>query len=78
MTDPAGLELSQGIPHGKIGTTTVGEVRAVGGEVVASPKNKKNVNHATLSGITAEKASELMTIIPNPAKNEKIKKNQNL
>jgi hypothetical protein len=37
---------------------TVGKIRAVGGEVVPSP-TKKNPNHATLSGLTPEQASDL-------------------
>ncbi|WP_218943430.1 RHS repeat-associated core domain-containing protein, partial [Exilibacterium tricleocarpae] len=53
-------ELTQGIPHKKVGVTTVGDVRRAGGDVVASP-TKNNPNHATLSGITAKQAENLMT-----------------
>ena len=60
-------ELTKGIPHGKVGTTTVGDVRAAGGNVVPSP-TASNPNHATLSGITAEKAEALMTpAVSNPS-----------
>ncbi|EMD9442626.1 RHS repeat protein, partial [Burkholderia cepacia] len=59
-------ELTDGIPHGKVGVTTVGNVRAAGGDVVASP-TRNNPNHATLSGITAEHAEALMTpTVRNP------------
>jgi len=59
-------ELTQGIPHNKVGVTTVGDVRKVGGNVVASP-TKNNPNHATLSGVTAKQAEDLMTpTVRNP------------
>jgi hypothetical protein len=45
-----------GIPHNQVGVTTVGKIRALGGDVVASPR-KKNPNHATLGGLTSEQAS---------------------
>ena len=47
-----------GIPHNQVGVTTVGKVRALGGDVVPSPR-KNNPNHATLSGLTPEQASSL-------------------
>ncbi len=47
-----------GVPHNQIGVTTVGAIRAAGGDVVPSPR-KKNPTHATLSGITPEQASRL-------------------
>ncbi|MEK7890836.1 hypothetical protein AAB992_27375, partial [Burkholderia contaminans] len=59
-------DLTNGIPHGKVGVTTVGDVRAAGGDVIASP-TYNNKNHATLSGITAEQAEALMTpTVRNP------------
>lgn len=59
-------ELTEGIPHSKVGVTTVGDVRRAGGDVIASP-TKSNRNHATLSGITARQAEGLMTpTIRNP------------
>jgi hypothetical protein len=55
-----------GIPHNQIGVTTVGKVWAAGGDVTPSP-TKKNPNHATLGGLTAEQASSLFRpTIKNP------------
>lgn len=48
-------ELTASIPHSKVGTTTVGAVRAAGGDVVPSP-TRSNPYHATLSGITGKQA----------------------
>ena len=60
--------LSNGIPNGKVGTTTVGAIRDLGGDVTPSP-TLNNPHHATLSGITANQASSLFNpIIPNPSK----------
>src|SRR5262245_12110570 len=57
-----------GIPHNQVGVTTVGEVRARGGDVVPSP-SRNNPNHATLSGLTPEEASELFRpLVPNPSR----------
>jgi hypothetical protein len=47
-----------GIPHSQVGVTTVGAVRAAGGEVVPSP-TRTNPHHAKLSGLTPEQASHL-------------------
>lgn len=47
-----------GIPHNQIGVTTVGAIRASGGNVVPSP-TRTNPYHATLSGLTPEQASQL-------------------
>lgn len=61
-------ELSVGIRNGQVGKTTVGEVRALGGQVISSP-TKSNPNHATLSGITGEQAQSLFTpTVSNPSK----------
>ena len=60
-------ELSQGVPHGKVGTTTVGQIRKAGGDVVPSP-TRSNPNHATMSIPNSKKASEVMTVIKNPTK----------
>lgn len=60
-------ELSKNIPHGQVGVTTVGEVRAAGGNVVQT--SGRSPNHATMAGLPPEKASELLRpTIPNPAK----------
>ena len=55
---------SSNIPHGKVGVTTVGDIRAAGGEIV----NDRG-NHATVSGVSAEKAAELFKdVVRNPNK----------
>ena len=59
-------ELTVGIPHKKVGVTTVGDVRKAGGDVIPSP-NRNNPNHATLQGITPRQAQDLMTpTVKNP------------
>jgi hypothetical protein len=61
-------ELSEGIPNGQVGVSTVGDVRAAGGEVTPSP-TRTNPFHCTLSGISAEVASALFTpTIANPCR----------
>lgn len=60
-----------GIPNGKVGMTTVGKIRELGGDVLSTP-TRKNANHATLSGLTPEEASSLFTPTvknPNACKN---------
>jgi len=47
-----------GIVHNQVGTTTVGKVRAAGGQVEPSPR-RNNPYHATLRGLTPEQASKL-------------------
>ena len=60
-------ELAVGIPHGQVGVASVGRVRAAGGEV--SRTSGRNPNHATLTGLTAEQISSLLTpTVPNPAR----------
>jgi hypothetical protein len=55
-----------GIPHNQIGATTVGKIRALGGNVVPSP-TKGNPNHATLGGLTPDQASNLFRpTVKNP------------
>ena len=50
-----------------MGVTTVGEVRALGGDVIRT--SGRSLNHATLTGLTPEQSSFLLTpTIPNPAK----------
>jgi hypothetical protein len=59
-------ELAATIPHGQVGVTTVGEVRSSDGDVIRT--SGRSSNHATLTGLTAEQASLLLTpTIPNPA-----------
>ena len=60
-------ELSALIPHGSIGVTTVGTVRAVGGDVIRT--SGRSPYHATLTGLISEEISLLLTpTIPNPSK----------
>lgn len=57
-----------GIPHNRVGVTTVGAVRAGGGEVTPSP-SRGNRYHATLSGLTPEQASTLFRpTVKNPGR----------
>lgn len=57
---------SKGVAHGQVGVTTAGQIRAAGGQVVASPSSKRP-NHATLSGLTPEQAQQLFSpTVPNP------------
>jgi len=59
-------QLASPIPHSQIGVTTVGEVRAAGGDVIRT--SGKSPNHATLTGLTPELASTLLTpTVANPA-----------
>jgi len=60
-------ELAAAIPHGQIGVTTVGAIRAAGGDVVRT--SGRSPYHATLVGLSPEEASRLLTpTIANPAK----------
>lgn len=60
-------ELTATIPHGQIGVATVGEVRQAGGDVVRT--SGRSPYHATLTGLTSEQVSELLTpTIVNPAR----------
>src|SRR2546422_10253910 len=55
-----------GIPHNQVGVTTVGAIRAAGGDVVSAP-TRTNPYHATLSGLTPEQASQLFCpTVKNP------------
>jgi hypothetical protein len=61
-------ELAKTIPHGRIGVTTVVEVRKAGGDVIRT--SGRSANHATLTGLTPEQTSRLLTpTVPNPARN---------
>ena len=61
-------ELTRSIPNGRVGVTTVGKVRAAGGDVIPSP-TPNNPDHCTLCGISPKQAEELFTpTIPNPSK----------
>ena len=59
-----------GILNNQIGVTTVGKVRSYGGDVVPSP-TRTNPRHASLSGLTPARASELfLPTVPNPSRRE--------
>ena len=59
-------ELEVGIPNGQIGVTTVGQVRAAGGDVIRT--SGRSPHHATLTGLTPEQISGLLNPTePNPA-----------
>jgi hypothetical protein len=60
-------KLSALIPHGQIGVTTVGAVRAVGGDVIRTSGRSRY--HATLTGLISDEISLLLTpVVPNPSK----------
>jgi|ERR1017187_109038 RHS repeat-associated protein len=60
-------ELAKPLPHNKIGVTTVGDVRKAGGDVIKT--SGASSNHATMTGLSPEKASELLNpVIKNPNK----------
>lgn len=66
LTAPGPQTGYPGIRNNQVGVTTVGKVRARGGDVVPSP-TRTNSNHATLSGLTAEQASSLFRpTVTNP------------
>jgi hypothetical protein len=59
-------ELTISIPNSQVGVTTVGEIRAAGGNVFPSPTSN-NPYHCTMCGITAQQAESLFTpTIKNP------------
>jgi len=59
-------ELAAGIPHRQVDVTTVGAVRAAGGDVVRT--SGRSAHHATLTGLSPGDASRLLTpTIANPA-----------
>jgi hypothetical protein len=59
--------LAANVPHGQIGVTTVGAIRAAGGDVMRT--SGRSPNHATLIGLSPEEASRLLTpTVTNPAK----------
>jgi RHS repeat-associated protein len=60
-------DLAKPLPHNQIGVTTVGEVRKAGGDVIKTAG--KSENHATLTGLSPEKTSDLLNpVIKNPNK----------
>jgi hypothetical protein len=60
-------ELAKPLKHGQVGVTTVGKIRAEGGDVVRT--SGRSSNHATLTGLTPEQISGLLTpTVPNPTR----------
>jgi hypothetical protein len=60
-------ELAAAIPHRQIGVTTVGAIRAAGGDVLRT--SGRSPHHATVVGLSPEEASRLlMPTMANPAK----------
>jgi hypothetical protein len=58
-------ELAKFIPHGQIGCTTVATIRQQGGDVIKT--SGRSPNHATLTGLSPEQISSLLTpTIPKP------------
>lgn len=58
-------ERAAAIPHGQIGVTTVRAIRQAGGDVIRT--TGRSPYHATLTGLTPEQVSGLLTpTIPNP------------
>ncbi len=59
-------EVGEGIPHGKIRTTTAGEVRDKGGEVVKDPV-ENNPNHCLINGCSESDLEDVFSDpFPNP------------
>jgi hypothetical protein len=55
-----------GVPHRQVGVTTVGRIRAAGGEVIPKP-TRRNPHHAVLKGLTPDQAARLFQpTAPNP------------
>lgn len=62
-------ELAANLPHGQIGVTPVGRVRAAGGDVI--PTHGRSPNHVTPTGLPADEISRLLTPTElNSARNE--------
>jgi hypothetical protein len=71
LTAPNAQTGYPGIPHNQVGVTTVGQVRAAGGDVVPTP-TRANPYHAVLSGLTPDQASKLFRpTIKNPIPRQK-------
>ena len=68
--DVPAAELAKIIPHRRIGTTTVAEIRKTGGDVVRT--TGRSPYHATLTGLTPEQVIKLLTpTVPNPGKEQR-------
>jgi hypothetical protein len=61
-------ELAEGLRYGQIGVTTVGAVRAAGGDVTPDP-SANHPFHCLAGGISAQTAHRLLTpTVPNPSR----------
>lgn len=56
-------EAGSNLRNGQMGVTTVGEVRTLGGDAIATPGFG---NHATVTGLNGQQASQLLQVIKNP------------
>jgi hypothetical protein len=64
------VELCDMIPHSQVGSTTVGAVRAAGGDVIRT--SGRSASHATLTGLTPAEISLLLNpTFSNPVQPEK-------
>ena len=62
-------ELARVLRNGQVGVTTVGAIRGAGGDVI---RTSGLGHHATVTGLTPEQMSRLLTpTIDNPAKRKK-------
>ncbi|MDQ2798732.1 MAG: flavoredoxin [Armatimonadota bacterium] len=65
--DKTVAELSAGLPNRQIGITTVGAVRAAGGEVQPDPSPRRPY-HCLIGGLSAHAMHDLLTPpVPNPS-----------
>ena len=51
------------IPNKQMGIATAGDFRAAGGDVIRTPGVG---NHVTVTGVSGEKASSILQVVPNP------------
>ena len=59
------VELAKAIPHKQVGVTTAAAIRKAGGDVIRT--TGRSPYHATLTGLTPEEASRLLTpTVSNP------------
>jgi hypothetical protein len=66
LTRPHPQTRYPGVPHSQVGVTTVGAIRAAGGDVVPAP-TRSNRHHAVLRGLTPDQAARLFQpTVPNP------------
>jgi RHS repeat-associated protein len=57
-------ELCINVKHNQVGVTTVGEIRAAGGDVIST--RGVSPNHATVTGISGEDAAGVFNVQKNP------------